>query len=242
MGKRLITQRRGAGNPRFLSPSSRYLANIEYPKINYETLSVGQVIDLVHDAARSAPIMKVILDGNFSETLLIAPEGISVGRMLQFGRGANVAAGSVLPIETIPEGTEIYCIEIRKGDGGKLVRSSGTFAQVVSHDRILNLTEIRLPSKKTIHIKNGCLATVGRVAGGGRKDKLMAHAGQMFYAKKARGKLWPVVKGRAKNAVDHPHGGGRHPHVGRPTTVSRDTPAGRKVGHIAAKRTGKRKK
>jgi large subunit ribosomal protein L2 len=64
----------------------------------------------------------------------------------------------------------------------------------------------------------------------------------MFYNRRVRSKLWPVVCGRAKNALDHPHGGGRHPHVGRPTTVSRNTPPGRKVGHIAARRTGLRKK
>jgi len=41
------------------------------------------------------------------------------------------------------------------------------------------------------------------------------------------------------NPVDHPFGGGNHQHVGKCTTVGREAPAGRKVGLIAARRTGR---
>ena len=131
---------------------------------------------------------------------------------------------------------------ITPGDGGKVVRAGGASAQVVAHDRTTGLTQVRMPSKKLIMINSKSLATIGKVAAGGRKDKPFVHAGQAYYAHKAKGKLYPKVCGRAMNAVDHPHGGGRHPHVGKPTTVSRHTPAGRKVGHIAAKKTGLKKR
>lgn len=238
MGKRIITQRRGRGSPRYRSPSHRFRGEIKYPSISDETRG-GQVIDIVKDPGRTAPLAKVLLE-DFSETFMIAPEGVQVGQWITIGKEATPKTGSIMPVGEIPEGTEVFNIEISPGDGGKLIRASGTSAYVVSHER--DLTYVRLPSKKTITISNKSRATVGRVAGGGRTEKPLAHAGQRYHALRARGKLYPTVKGRAMNAVDHPHGGGRHPHVGRPTTVSRDTPPGRKVGHLSARRTGLRKK
>src|SRR2546425_1050594 len=38
------------------------------------------------------------------------------------------------------------------------------------------------------------------------------------------------------------HGGGRHKHAGKPTTVGRWTSPGRKVGNIAARQTGRAKR
>ena len=86
-----------------------------------------------------------------------------------------------------------------------------------------------------------CRATIGVVAGGGRKEKPFVKAGKKYHAMKAKAIKWPRVRGVAMNAVDHPFGGGRHQHTGKPTTVSRRMPPGRKVGHIAARRTGVRK-
>ncbi|MFW9956394.1 MAG: 50S ribosomal protein L2, partial [Candidatus Thorarchaeota archaeon] len=56
-----------------------------------------------------------------------------------------------------------------------------------------------------------------------------------------KARKWPVVRGAAMNAVSHPHGGGSHQSPGRPSTVSRHAPPGRKVGNIAARRTGRKK-
>ena len=77
------------------------------------------------------------------------------------------------------------------------------------------------------------------IAGGGRVDKPILKAGRAYYAAKAKRNNWPKVRGVAMNPVEHPHGGGNHQHVGKATTVKRDTPAGRKVGLIAARRTGR---
>ncbi|MFH1403917.1 MAG: 50S ribosomal protein L2 [Candidatus Altiarchaeota archaeon] len=241
MGKRIIPQRRGTGSPRYRSPSHRFKGKVNYPIIDRKGVVGGQIVEFIHDAGRTAPVAKILLE-DFREILMLAPEGVAVGDWVQLGSKAELKDGNVMPIKNIPEGTGIYNIELRPGDGGKAVRTSGGKASVVSHDKQTGLTQIRLPSKKTIFVRNTSLATIGKVAGGGRKDKPMIHAGQNYYKHKAKGKLWPKVCGRAMNAVDHPHGGGRHPHVGRATTVSRNTPPGRKVGHIAARRTGLRKK
>merc|ERR1712187_828596 len=102
-----------------------------------------------------------------------------------------------------------------------------------------NATQIRLPSgiKKTISAD--CRATVGIVAGGGRLDKPMLKAGRAYHKYRVKRNCWPKVRGVCMNPVEHPHGGGNHQHISFPSTVRRDTSAGRKVGLIAARRTGR---
>ena len=132
----------------------------------------------------------------------------------------------------------MYNIELDQGDGGKLVRAGGSNATVVSHDK--QKTVIQLPSGAFKTIDSKCKATIGVVAGGGRKDKPFLKAGKKHYAYRTRGKQYPTVRGVAMCAVSHPHGGGGHQHVGGPSTVKRSAPPGRKVGNIAAKRTGRK--
>nr|AMR06662.1 ribosomal protein L2 [uncultured archaeon] len=241
MGKRLITQRRGRGGPKYRAPSHRFKSNAKYPPHRgaYKDKIGGQVIDIIHDPGRTAPIAKVLLE-NFEEIRIIAFDGVKVGQWIEIGENAKPSEGNILPIGKMGEGTLAYNLEINPGDGGKLVRSAGSSSYVVSHERDQGVTYIRLPSKKTIAINSKSRATIGKVSGGGRKEKPMAHAGQAYYAHKARNKLYPRVCGNAMNAVDHPHGGGRNPHGRGP--VSRNAPPGAKVGHIAPKRTGRRKR
>lgn len=80
---------------------------------------------------------------------------------------------------------------------------------------------------------------VGLVAGGGRIDKPILKAGRAYFKYRAKRHSWPRVRGVAMNPVDHPFGGGNHQHIGKASTVRRDTSAGRKVGLIAARRTGR---
>ncbi len=241
MGKRLITQRRGRGTPRYRSPSHRFTSDAKYPlnKGVFKDKIGGQIIDLVHDQGRNAPLAKILFE-NFDEKYMIAPEGVRVGQWIEIGENVSVDNGNVLPVGKMDEGTFIYNLELRPGDGGKLVRSAGTAASIISHEQDAGHTYIRLPSKKIITVNSKSRATVGRVSGGGRKDKPMAHAGQAYYASKAKSKLYPIVSGNAMNACDHPHGGGRNPH--NKPAVARNTPPGAKVGHIAPKRTGRRKR
>jgi large subunit ribosomal protein L8e len=80
---------------------------------------------------------------------------------------------------------------------------------------------------------------VGIIAGGGRIDKPMLKAGRSWHKYKAKRHSWPKVRGVAMNPVEHPHGGGNHQHIGHPSTQNRFRPSGRKVGLIAARRTGR---
>ena len=125
---------------------------------------------------------------------------------------------------------------MQPGDGGKMARAAGEAAIVISHGK--QNTTIRLPSKAQKKLDNMCRATIGAVAGSGRGEKPIAKAGKNFYRTRSRPKVWPKVRGVAMNAVDHPHGSGRKQTVGVQSTISRNAPPGRKVGNIAAKRTG----
>merc|ERR1712130_614434 len=97
----------------------------------------------------------------------------------------------------------------------------------------------KLPSGSKKVIPSANRAMVGIVAGGGRMDKPMLKAGNAFHKYKAKRNSWPKVRGVAMNPVEHPHGGGNHQHIGHPSTVRRDKPAGAKSGLIAARRTGR---
>ena len=237
MGKKLIQQRRGRFNSiRFQSPSHRFRGDIKYAHNTGKTQGVVQ--DIIHDPGRTAPLANVRLTNN-TDILTLAPEGIKVGDTIKFDdETAKIEIGNVLPLNKIPEGTPVYNIELSQGDGGRLVRAAGSNAIVVSHDK--TGTVIQLPSGKFKTINSTCRATIGIPAGGGRNDKPFLKAGKKYFAFRARGKQYPTVRGVAMNPVDHPHGGGSHQHVGKPSTVSRGAPPGRKVGNIAAKRTGRR--
>lgn len=236
MGKRLIQQRRGRTRGKFNAPSHRFKGEVKYLQSRSE--QEGIVEDIFHDPGRTAPIASVKLVNN-KKILTLPPEGIEVGSKIKFNDNKNeVDAGNMLSIGKIPEGIPIYNIELSPGDGGKLVRAGGSNATIVSHDK--NRTVVQLPSGQFKTLDSSCRATVGAVAGGGRKDKPFLKAGKKHIAYRKRGKQHPVVRGVAMCAVSHPHGGGGHQHVGGPSTVKRGTPPGRKVGNIAAKRTGRK--
>jgi large subunit ribosomal protein L8e len=98
---------------------------------------------------------------------------------------------------------------------------------------------VRLPSGAKKSLSSEARAMVGIIAGGGRTDKPILKAGRNAHKYRAKGNRWPKVRGVAMNAVDHPHGGGNHQHLGMPGTRRRDAPPGQKVGLIAARRTGR---
>jgi large subunit ribosomal protein L2 len=144
----------------------------------------------------------------------------------------------VLQLKDIPEGTLIYNIEKQYKDGGKLVRSSGTYATVISHED--GKTVVQLPSKQMKTFPSTARATIGVTSGGGRTEKPMLKSGKKFHMLKSKAQSHIRVSGVSMNAVDHPFGGGQHDIKGKPTTVSKNAPPGRKVGLIKARRTGRK--
>merc|ERR1711939_345826 len=122
---------------------------------------------------------------------------------------------------------------------GQFARASGAFCTIIGQTEDGAKTRIKLPSGMRKTVAGASRAMIGVVAGGGRNEKPILRAGKKFWMFKAKRKMFPKVRGVCMNPVDHPHGGGNHQHIGKPTTIARGAPAGRKVGLIAARRTGR---
>jgi len=240
MGKRILVQRRGRGTKVFQAPTHRRLAPTSYPPV-LESVSVvkGFVKNVFHDPGRGMPLALLKFE-NGKDCYITAPEGLGVNQNISIGEASPIEIGNILPLGKIPAGTYVFNIEGRPGDGGKIARSSGSHAILVAHTA--RGAEIKLPSKRIVYLDERCRATIGVAAGSGRTEKPFLKAGRKASLMEARGRKWPIVKGTAMCAASHPYGGGRHKHAGKPTTVSRDAPPGRKVGLIAARQSGRSKR
>jgi len=203
----------------------------------------GVVREIVHDPGRGAPLAKVTfrhpVKYKLQKELFIAAEGMYTGQLVFCGSSAKLTVGNVLPLREVPEGTIVCNVEAKAGDRGTFARTSGNYATVISHNPDENVTRIKLPSGAKKQVSSSCRAMVGIVAGGGRLDKPMLKAGRAYHKYKAKRNCWPKVRGVAMNPVEHPHGGGNHQHIGHASTVKRSDPPGKKVGLIAARRTGR---
>ncbi|MBI2564446.1 50S ribosomal protein L2 [Candidatus Woesearchaeota archaeon] len=237
MGKNLIQQARGKGSTTYRAPSFRYKGKISLP-LPQNKLICGSVKDILNCPGHDAPLINVKYE-NGDECLLSAPENICVGELVSFGPGAEVKPGNVLVLKELPEGTFIYNIEQKPNDGGKYCRTTG------SNGRVIMKTDqgvvVQLPSKKEIILNPQCRAVVGKIAGGGKKEKPFLKAGLRYHAMKARNKLYPRSRACAMNAVDHPFGNKRSARKAKQKVVGHFAPPGRKVGKLWARRTGRKK-
>ncbi|VDC07335.1 unnamed protein product [Peniophora sp. CBMAI 1063] len=132
-------------------------------------------------------------------------EAIGEGPMLALGqlRLATVKPGNVLPLRHIPIGTVIHNVALDPKGPGRLVRSAGTFAQVVVHEAG-RYSQVRLQSGEVRKIHSDCVATIGKVSNPMWKNRSLGKAGRSRWLG-----IRPTVRGMAMNKVDHPHGGGR---------------------------------
>ncbi len=241
MGKRIRVQRRGRGSPTFRASTHKRIAPVQYPSVStteQQGVLQGTVTDIIHDPGRGSPMAAVKLE-NGETYYYVVPEGVYEGQPTQIGDEAAVDIGNVLPLGKIPEGTMVCNIELSPGDGGKMVRSSGAYATVIGHTP--DGTILKLPSGRSKYVNDLCRATVGVIAGAGRVEKPFLKAGNKHHLMKAKGHMYPRTRGIAMVAASHPYGsskkGGR-----KVTTVSRNAPPGKKVGLIAARSAGSRRK
>lgn len=236
MGKRPLVRRRGRGGHQFRAAVTGKILPAKYPSFSLAEQRKGDVIDLVHERGREAPLAKIRFeDGSIS--FIPAVLGTKVGTSIEFGLKAEIKDGNVISVQNIPDGTIVCNIEKHYGDGGTIVKSAGGSATVFSHgdDGVV----IKLPSGKYTTLSPKNRAMVGVLAGGGVTERPLMKAGLKWRRFRAKGRKYPIVRGVAQAAYVHPHGGGRHQHVGQSSTVARDTPPGAKVGSIAARTTGR---
>jgi large subunit ribosomal protein L2 len=236
MGKRILAQRKGK-SPLFRS-ISKSVAPATLPDI--EDPTTATVIDILHNPGRGTPIAKLITKEGI-EFYLNAIEGMYIGQEISIYGEGPPRKGDIRRLRDIPPGTIISHVENKPGDGGKFARSSGAYAQVIGPSG--KGIEVLLPSGKSVVLNPDSRAVIGNIASGGRVDKPFLKAGARYHWLKAKApKRWPRVRGVAMNPVDHPFGGGAHQHTGKPKTVKRTSPPGKKVGSFGARRTGRKKR
>lgn len=173
-----------------------------------------RIIDFKRDKAGVAATVKTIeYDPNRSSHIalleytdgekryIIAPAGLTVGKIVMSGSGAPFEVGNAMPMAEIPLGSIIHNIEMRPGQGASFARSAGTYAQLAARDGKYAI--LKMPSGETRQVLSTCLATLGAV---GNADHAKVRSG------KAGRTRWlgrrPRVRGVAMNPVDHPMGGG----------------------------------
>ncbi len=184
-----------------------------YRKIDFKRNKddiIARVERLEYDPNRSANIALLLyVDGE--RRYIIAPKGLSAGDEVISGEKSPIKVGNCLPLQCIPVGTQLHCIELKPGAGAQLVRSAGGVAQVVAKEGAY--ATIRLRSGEMRRVLAQCRAVIGEVGNAEHNLISIGKAG----ANRWRGKR-PTVRGVAMNPVDHPHGGGegrtsggRHP-------------------------------
>jgi large subunit ribosomal protein L2 len=220
----------------YRAPKIGKLLPTKYPPFHGDLIT-GTVEKIVHERGRIAPLAQVKVGSR--HYYIPAVRGVEVGHIIEIGSRASVRNGNVTMLKNVPEGTAISNIEKLPGDGGKLVKSAGTSAVVFSQSGENSI--VRFPSGKTVLVRGQCRATVGVVSGGGFGEKPLLKAGANYHKMKAKVKLYPHMRGIAMAAVHHPFGGGRHQHPGKSTSTSRNASPGRKVGHIAPRKTGRKR-
>ncbi len=174
-----------------------------YRKIDFKRDKDGvpaRVASLQYDPNRSGRIaLLAYRDGE--KRYILAPDGLKVGDTLLSGPDAEPRVGNALPLENIPEGTQVHAIELEPGRGAQLVRSAGGVAQVLAKEG--QYAQLRLPSGqiRIVHVR--CRATVGQVGNLDHENRSIGTAGH-----KRRMGWRPAVRGVAMTPRDHPHGGG----------------------------------
>ena len=194
--------------------------------------------ELVHSPGRGAPVARIKYEDD-TKGLYLPPEGVFEGEQFfqsKTGYGVPVVVGNILPLKKVPLGTLVCNIQSTPQDGGKFARASGVAAIV--KNKAGNKVQSLFRSKKTKWFHENCLCTIGVIAGGLRNIKPFLKAGNKFHAYRSKAKKWPIVRGVTMNACSHPYGGGAKQSPHKSTTTSRNAPPGRKVGQIAARRTG----
>jgi large subunit ribosomal protein L2 len=170
----------------------------------------GKVTAIEYDPNRSVYIaLLTYADGE--KRYILAPINLNVGDVIMSGSNADIKPGNTLPLENIPLGTQIHNIELKMGKGGQIVRSAGTFAQLMAKEK--SYAMVRLPSSEVRMVLLKCNATIGRLGNTEHNSISLGKAGRNRW-KGVR----PSVRGVAMNPVDHPMGGGegrssggRHP-------------------------------
>ncbi len=176
----------------------RYYRIIDFKRDKHGTK--GTVLRVEYDPNRNVNIALVKYDDGEMRYIL-HPKDLAVGAIVTSGSTSDIKTGNTLPLDSIPIGIEVHNVEIRPGQGGKMVRGAGNSAMVMAKDE--EYVHLKLPSGEVRKFLKACFATVGRLGNVEHKDQIIGKAGR----KRHMG-IRPTVRGTAQNPRSHPHGGG----------------------------------
>jgi len=166
----------------------------------------AKVATIEYDPNRTANIALLhYVDGE--KRYMLAPDGLTVGTEVISSKEASINVGNTLPLSELPLGTVIHNIELKPGQGGIMVRSAGSYAQLMAKDG--KYAVIKLASGEIRKILMTCLATIGSVSNPQHQLQVSGKAGRSRW----KGRR-PNVRATIKNPVDHPMGGGEGKHSG----------------------------
>jgi large subunit ribosomal protein L2 len=188
---RITMRHRGGGH-------KRLMRDVDF---NFDKKEVtARIASIEYDPNRSAFIgLAVYADGD--KRYILVPKAMQVGDTFIVSEAASVVRGNRLILKNIPVGTFVYNIEVKPGNGGKIARAAGNFAEVVAHDA--GYTHLKMPSTEVRKIISNAWASVGEASNDEHRLVNFGKAGRSRWLG-----IRPTVRGTAMNPVDHPHGGG----------------------------------
>jgi len=231
----ITAQHRGGGAKRRMR-----LVDLKQTKLGIP----GLVKSIEYDPGRSVYIALIsFLDGE--KNYILAPVDLKVGDRVVYNVNTKIKTGNRLMLKNIPSGAWIHSIEMQPGRGGQLVRSAGGAATLLGFDK--GYAQVRLPSGEVRLIPEICFASIGTLSNPDHNNVKIGMAGR----KRHMGRR-PIVRGKAKNPVDHPHGGGeggspiglKHPKTptGKPTKGYKTRKKRKPHWYVIKPRTKKRRK
>ena len=171
---------------------------IDFKREKFGIPAVVKTIE--YDPNRNVRISLVVY-ANGEKRYILTPHGLNVGDTIVSGKDADILTGNALPLEMIPLGTMVHCVELEPGKGGKMVRTAGGAAQLMAKEG--NYVTLKMASSEMRMVRKECLATVGVLGNAEFKNMKIGKAGRTRYLG-----VRPTVRGVTMNPCDHPHGGG----------------------------------
>ncbi|MFA5109426.1 MAG: 50S ribosomal protein L2 [Patescibacteria group bacterium] len=231
---KITVRHRGGG-------AKRYIRLVDFKRDKFDVPAVVAAIE--YDPNRGARLALLnYSDGN--KRYIVAPDGLNVGDQVVSSKNlVEIKVGNSLPLQFIPAGMPVSCVELEPGQGAKIARGAGNVIYVMGVEG--KYAQLKMPSGEVRLVKKECLCTVGRVSNPDHRHISLGKAGRSRHLG-----IRPTVRGTAMNPVDHPHGGGegkqpiglRHPKTmwGKPA-LGVKTRKKRRSNRLIIKRRAKRK-
>jgi len=190
---RITTRHQGGGHKRMMRIVDFKRDILDVP---------AKVIAIEYDPNRSARLALLEYPDK-TRKYILAPLELKAGSEIisSSNKDTEIKAGNCLPLRFIPQGTLVHNIELSQGRGGQIVRSAGSYAQIMAKEG--DFAHLKLPSAEIRLVSLDCRATIGQLGNVEHEALAIGKAGRNRWFG-----IRPTVRGLAMNPVDHPHGGG----------------------------------